>query len=110
VYVLLLTVYVVSIAIPVSTSRQFEIQGNSKSKFIEVHLTTKEGDNFQSLNVWKVEAGGLKGVEIQVNVEANMNIQYGNNWAMIFYEVSLNGQKISSNIISPYNQQLVLAN
>jgi len=43
-------------------------------------------------------------------IKGRMSVQYGNNWAQIFYEVYLPGQKpISNSLISPYNKKLVLS-
>ncbi|MFC1682163.1 DUF2283 domain-containing protein [Nanoarchaeota archaeon] len=43
------------------------------------------------------------------SIKGKMNVQYGRNWAQVFYEVYINGQKPVSNcLISPYNKELVL--
>lgn len=62
-------------AIPTrSKESSFEIQGDNKSKYVEVHLTTKEGNSFQSLNVWKIEVDNLKIFKVQVDVDENLEI------------------------------------
>ncbi|MFH1585192.1 MAG: DUF2283 domain-containing protein [archaeon] len=44
-------------------------------------------------------------------VNAKMSVQYGKDWAEIYYEISIPGKPIVSNrIISPYNKQLILEN
>lgn len=43
-------------------------------------------------------------------INGKMAIQYGHNWAEIYYEILIQGEKpISNRIISPYNKELVLA-
>jgi len=60
--------------IPTFREHTFEIKGENKVKFIEIHLTTKEGEIFQSLNVWKIEALNNQIIKITVDVGADMKI------------------------------------
>ena len=42
------------------------------------------------------------------NIKADLNIQYGRNWAQISYVVAIPGKApIQNSIISPYNRKLV---
>ena len=44
-------------------------------------------------------------------IKANFKVQYGKEWAEIYYEIFAHGVKpISNRIISPYNRELVLKN
>ena len=58
----------------ISKEHSFEIKGEGKSKFVEIHLTTKEGDAFQSLNVWKIEVQNVRVFKITVDIDALMKI------------------------------------
>jgi uncharacterized protein YuzE len=51
----------------------------------------------------------LKKIDIG-KLKAKMSIQYGSNWAQIFYELSSPElpQPITNSIISPYNKELIL--
>lgn len=71
----------------VSKEHSFEMKGEGKSKFAEVHLTTKEGDAFQSLNVWKIDVPKTRIFKITVDIDANMKISMN--------ALSENGQKLS---------------
>jgi len=43
-------------------------------------------------------------------IKGKMNVQYGINWAQVFYELQIPGQKaISNSLISPYNKEMVLS-
>jgi len=72
-----------------TTSKEysFEIKDESKSKFVEIHLTTKEGDVFQSLDIWKIEVPNTRFFKIAVDVDAHMKIS--------LYAYSESGQKLS---------------
>lgn len=42
-------------------------------------------------------------------IKAEMNVQYGNDWAEIYYEISIPGKGLTSrSIISPYNKEMIL--
>lgn len=58
----------------ISKEHSFEMTGEGKTKFVEVHLTTKEGDAFQSLNVWKIEVPNNRIFKVTVDIDANMKI------------------------------------
>jgi hypothetical protein len=70
-----------------SKERSFEIVGESKSKFIEIHLTTKEGDAFQSLNIWKIDMPTTRFFKISIEIDSNMKFSMDAH--------SDNGQKLS---------------
>ncbi len=53
----------------------FSVSGKGKSKSVEIHMMTKEGDAFQSLNVWKIETGNWKKFNVEVWMSQNMEIQ-----------------------------------
>ena len=43
-------------------------------------------------------------------IKGKMSVQYGRNWAQVFYEIQIPGKKpISNSLISPYNKDLVLS-
>lgn len=52
----------------------------------------------------------LKRVKKGVKLKGNLSIQYGRNWAQIFFEIDAPGIKspISNSIISPYNKKIIL--
>lgn len=52
----------------------FVVHGSNKSKFVMVHLTTKEGESYQSLTVWKIKINNSKAFKIMVDVDSNMKI------------------------------------
>lgn len=103
----------------ISKGHSFEIKGNSKSKFVEVHLTTKEGDNFQSLNVWKIEVMDVSIFKVQVDIDANMKItlnahsengqklpvQQGSTFSFngAGFEVGIKGKDIRQYILNQFN-------
>jgi len=61
--------------IPICSKEHFfTIAEKSKSKFVELQLTTKEGNIFQSLNVWKIKIEDLKEFSIAVNIGADLKI------------------------------------
>lgn len=108
-----------SIIPTISKEHSFEIKGGSKQKFVEVHLTTKEGDVFQSLNVWKVEVPNVRVFKITVDIEANMKIsltarsesgqklavQKGNTFSFSGegFEVGIKGKDIRQYILNQFN-------
>ncbi|MBU4069846.1 MAG: DUF2283 domain-containing protein [Nanoarchaeota archaeon] len=50
----------------------------------------------------------LKNIKNQ-KIKGKMSVQYGLNWAQVFYEVHIPGKKpISNSLISPYNRELVM--
>jgi hypothetical protein len=61
----------------VSKQHMFEKNGESKSKFMEIHLITDEGSVFQSLSVWKIETLGHRIIKVDVRVDSGMNISLG---------------------------------
>lgn len=103
----------------ISKKHSFEIKGEGKSKFVEVHLTTKEGDIFQSLNVWKIEVPNIRVFEITVDTDANMKIslnahsesgqklsvQMGNTFSFsgAGFEVGIKGKDIRQYILNQFN-------
>ena len=103
----------------ISKEHSFEIKGEGKSKFVEVHLTTKEGDIFQSLNVWKIEAPNTRIFKITVDIDANMKItlnahsengqklpvQMGNTFSFsgAGFEVGIKGKDIRQYISNQFN-------
>ncbi|PIR08722.1 hypothetical protein COV53_01555 [Candidatus Gottesmanbacteria bacterium CG11_big_fil_rev_8_21_14_0_20_37_11] len=105
--------------IPISKEHTFEIKGEGKSKFVEIHLTTKEGDIFQSLNVWKIEALNNKVIKITVDVGADMKIglnahsdsgqklsvQKGNTFSFggAGFEIGIKGKDIRQYILNQFN-------
>ena len=54
----------------------------------------------------------LKKVEVSEKLKGNLIVQYGRNWAQIFFEISSPRLKnpISNSIISPYNKKIILEN
>ncbi len=106
-------------AIPTSKNHTFEITGENKSKFVEIHLTTKEGDVFQSLNVWKIQALNNRVIEIRVNVGADMEIgleaysesgqklfvQKGNTFSFggTGFEIGIKGKDIRQYVLNQFN-------
>ncbi len=54
---------------------------------MEFHLTTKEGDKFQSLSVWKIESTDVKIFKVRLSIAANMEIALN--------ATSENGQELS---------------
>ena len=52
----------------------------------------------------------LKKVEVSEKLKGNLIVQYGRNWAQIFFEISSPRLKnpISNSIISPYNKKIIL--
>jgi len=103
----------------ISKEHNFEIKGESKSKFVEVHLTTKEGDIFQSLNVWRIEAPNTRIFKITVDIDANMKImlnaysesgkklsvQMGNTFSFsgAGFDVGIKGKDIRQYILNQFN-------
>lgn len=42
-------------------------------------------------------------------IKGKMSVQYGRNWAQVFYEIQIPGQKpVSNSLISPYNKGMIL--
>lgn len=73
----------------ISKEHCFTLSGKGKTKFVEVHLTTKEGALFQSLNVWKIEIGNWKAFRVQVDIDPNLKIilkAYGHDTSKPFSE------------------------
>ena len=54
----------------------------------------------------------LKKVKEGAKLRGKLSIQYGRNWAQIFFEIDAPGIKssISNSIISPYNKKIILEN
>ena len=52
----------------------------------------------------------LKAVKESAKLKGKLSIQYGRNWAQIFFEIDAPGIKnpISNSIISPYNKKIIL--
>lgn len=52
----------------------------------------------------------LKKAKASIKLSGGLSVQYGRNWAQIFFEISSPGMKnpISNSIISPYNKKLIL--
>ncbi len=52
----------------------------------------------------------LKKIKPDVKLNGKLSVQYGSNWAQIFFEISAPGIKtnISNSIISPYNKKIIL--
>jgi uncharacterized protein YuzE len=52
----------------------------------------------------------LKKTRSSVKLKGNLSVQYGRNWAQIFFEISAPGMKnpIANSIISPYNKKIIL--
>ena len=52
----------------------------------------------------------LKKVKASVKLKGNLSVQYGRNWAQIFFAISTPGMKnlVSNSIISPYNKKIIL--
>ena len=52
----------------------------------------------------------LKAVKESAKLKGKLSIQYGRNWAQIFFEIDAPGIKnpISNSIISPYNKRIIL--
>ena len=52
----------------------------------------------------------LKKARASVKLKGNLSVQYGRNWAQIFFEISAPGMKnpIVNSIISPYNKKIIL--
>jgi len=102
-----------------SEEHSFEIKGEGKSKFAEVHLTTKEGDTFQSLDVWKIVVPKTRIFKITVEVETDMKIsmnafsengqklsaQMGNTFSFsgAGFEVGIKGKDIRQYILNQFN-------
>jgi len=43
-------------------------------------------------------------------IQGKMSVQYGRNWAQVFYEIQVPGQRpISNSLISTYNKEMVLS-
>ena len=94
---------------------------NAKSKYIEVHLTTKEGDSFQSLSVWKIEAPDAINSKIKVIVavdadlkiwlEANsdngkkLSVTQGNTFSLsgTGFKVGIKGKDIRQYVLNQFN-------
>lgn len=106
--------------IPTRSKEQiFEIRNKNKSKYIEIHLTTKEGEHFQSLNVWKIEVGNSRVFKVQVDICPNYEIklrafsQDGNNLSVqrgsTFsfngdgFEIGIKGKDIRQYILNQFN-------
>jgi hypothetical protein len=73
-----------------------------------MHLTTKEGDNFQSLNVWKIKIDDLTAFKIVLQVEANIEINleaYPHDDKKVFDE---NDKDRSFRLWSGYPQDVVV--
>lgn len=91
----------------ISNEYFFIIEGKRKSKFIEVHLTTKEGTLFQSLSVWKIKIDNWKAFGVQVNIDQTLKITlkaYGYDDLKSFSEIestlrTLQGQKPENELI-----------
>ena len=54
----------------------------------------------------------LNKVREDMKIRGKLSIQYGRNWAQIFFEIVAPGMKnpISNSIISPYNKKIILEN
>ena len=105
--------------VPTSREHNFEIKGEGKSKFIEVHLTTKEGNNYQSLNVWKIEVPNTKVFKVAVDIDALMRIsinahsetgqtlsvQAGNTFSFdgAGFDVGIKGKDIRQYVLNQFN-------
>ncbi len=51
----------------------------------------------------------LKKIKSNAELKGKLRVQYGRNWAQIYFEISSPGMKpISNNIISPYNKNIIL--
>ena len=52
----------------------------------------------------------LKKVKVNVKLKGGLSVQYGRNWAQIFFEIFAPGMKnpIVNSIISPYNKKIIL--
>lgn len=103
----------------ISKEHSFEIKGEGKSKFVEIHLTTKEGDAFQSLNVWKIEVQSVRVFKITVDIDALMKItinahsesgqklsvQAGNTFSFsgAGFDVGIKGKDIRQYILNQFN-------
>jgi hypothetical protein len=103
----------------ISKEHSFEIKGEGKSKFVEIHLTTKEGDAFQSLNVWKIEVQNVRIFKITVDIDALMKItinalsesgqklsvQAGNTFSFsgAGFDVGIKGKDIRQYILNQFN-------
>jgi hypothetical protein len=60
--------------LPTLAKRNFEIKGESKSKFVEIQLSTKEGDAFQSLNIWKIEMPATRCFTLTLDIDAGLKM------------------------------------
>ena len=54
----------------------------------------------------------LNKVREDMKIRGKLSIQYGRNWAQIFFEIDAPGMKnpISNSLISPYNKKIILEN
>ena len=52
----------------------------------------------------------LKEAKASVKFKGKLSVQYGKNWAQIFFEIAAPGMKnpVSNSIISPYNKKIIL--
>ena len=102
-----------------SKERSFEIVGENKSKFIEIHLTTKEGDAFQSLNIWKIDMPTTRFFKISIEIDSNMkfsmdahsdngqklSVQMGNTFSFsgTGFDLGIKGKDIRQYILNQFN-------
>lgn len=105
--------------IPTSRSHHFQLSKGGND--IQVHLVAKEGDNLQSVNIWKILAKDLaiNNFEIEVNVDVFNKITlqafYGNKQKIMTealdtfsfdgtgFEVGIKGEKLSKYILNQFN-------
>ena len=91
---------------------------DKRLKFAEIHLGSKEGENIQNLNVWRIEVNGEQSFKIAVSIDFNgikleafskngvkLSVKQSDTFSFngIGFEVGIKGKNLREYILNQFN-------